>query len=208
LAVLALWLVTSVAGAEPNVQRRGMGVEQKGGAMLLYYSARDLLNAEALKKLDSGLPQRIVVQHFVYSEGRTEPVAIAGHSCRIVYDLWQALYRVEFEAFGAPPVAYAYRTRPEVLERCLVMRGAPVVLGSELRKTSKLYIASLIELNPLSSSTLARIRRWLARPRGDYNVEGKSFFGSFVSLFVNDRIGAAERVLRLRSQEFELAPWL
>jgi hypothetical protein len=66
----------------------------------------------------------------------------------------------------------------------------------------------LIELNPLSSSTLARIRRWLARPRGDYNVEGKSFFGSFVSLFVNDRIGAAERVLRLRSQEFELAPWL
>jgi hypothetical protein len=39
-------------------------------------------------------------------------------------------------------------------------------------------------------------------------VEGKSFFGSFVSLFVNDRIGSAERVLRLRSQEVELAPWL
>jgi hypothetical protein len=205
---LALWLVTHVASAEPNVQKRGMGIEQKSGAVQLYYSARDLINMEAQKKLDSGLPQRIVVQHFVYAENRVEPIAVAGHSCRIVFDLWQAVYRVEFEAFGAPPVAYAYRTRPEVLERCLVMRGAPLALGSELRNVTKLYVASLIELNPLSSSTLARIRRWLARPRGDYNVEGKSFFGSFVSLFVNDRIGAAERVLRLRSQDVELARWL
>ncbi len=206
-AVAALLLVARAASAEPNVQSRGMGIHQENGALLLFYSARDLINADGLKKLDSGLPQRVVVQHFVYAEGRVEPIAVAGHSCRVVYDLWQALYRVEFEAFGAPPVAYAYRTRPEVIERCLVMRGAPVALSGEPRNVSKLYVASLIELNPLSSSTLARIRRWLARPRGDYNVEGKSFFGSFVSLFVNDRIGAAERVLRLRSQQVELAPW-
>jgi hypothetical protein len=203
--ILAL---THSALAEPPVQSRGMGIVQSGTGVRLYYSARDLIGAEALKKFDSGLPQRVVVQHFVYAEGRVEPVGVAGHSCRIVYDLWQALYRVEFEAFGAAPVAHAYRTRAEVLERCLVMRGATLSLGPELRGVAKLYVASLIELNPLSSSTLARIRRWLARPRGDYNVEGKSFFGSFVSLFVNDRIGSAERVLRLRSQEVELAPWL
>jgi hypothetical protein len=204
---LVLGLARAVR-AEPTVQTRGMGVVQEGQTIHLSYSARDLIGAQAQKKLDSGLPQRIVVQHFIYAEGRVEPVAVAGHSCRIVYDLWQAVYRVEFEAFGAPPIAYAYRTRPEVIERCLVMRGATLALGRELRNVSKLYVASLIELNPLSSSTLARIRRWLARPRGDYNVEGKSFFGSFVSLFVNDRIGAAERVLRLRSQDIELAPWL
>jgi hypothetical protein len=207
-AVTALLLFARGASAEPNVQPRRIGIHQQGGALLLHYSARDLINADALKKLDGGLPQRIVAQHFVYAEGRVEPIAVGGHSCRIVYDLWQALYRVEFEAFGAPPVAYAYRTRPEVIERCLVMRGAPVTLSGELRNVTQVYVASLIELNPLSSSTLARIRRWLARPRGDYNVEGKSFFGSFVSLFVNDRIGAAERVLRLRSQAVELAPWL
>jgi hypothetical protein len=207
---LALGFLTlaSAALAEPTVQSRGMGIVQNGGAVELFYSARDLVGPEAQKKIDSGLPQRIVVQHFVYVHGRTEPIAVAGHSCRIVYDLWQALYRVEFEAFGSPPIAYAYRSRPEVLERCLVMRGAMLSLGPALSRVSKLYVASLIELNPLSSSTLARIRRWLARPRGDYNVEGKAFFGSFVSLFVNDRIGAAERVIRLRSQDIELAPWL
>ena len=206
--LLALFVCVQTARAEPNIQKRGMGLVQNGDALQLYYTARDLINADAQKKLDSGLPQRIVVQHFVYAVGRVEPIAVAGHSCRVVYDLWQALYRVEFEAFGRPPVAYAYPSRAEVLERCLVMRGATLGLGSELRRVSKLYVASLIELNPLSSSTLARIRRWLARPRGDYNVEGKSFFGSFVSLFVNDRIGSAERILRLRSQDVELAPWL
>lgn len=207
---LALACVLSIAHgvrAEPKVQSRGMGIVRNAAGLSLFYSARDLIGLEAQKKLDSGLPQRIVVQHFVYAEGQVEPIGVAGHSCRVVYDLWQALYRVEFEAFGAPPVASAYRTREEVLERCLVMRGATLSLGPLLRKVSKLYVASLIELNPLSMATLARIRRWLARPRGDYNVEGKSFFGSFVSLFVNDRIGSAERVLRLRSQEVELGSW-
>jgi hypothetical protein len=208
LSLAFVLLLARGVRAEPTVQSRGMGIVQSPAGVQLFYSARDLIGPEAQKKIDSGLPQRIVVQHFVYAEGRVEPIGVAGHSCRIVYDLWQAVYRVEFEAFGAPPEASAYRTRSEVLDRCLVMRGATLSFGPVLRKVAKLYVASLIELNPLSSSTLARIRRWLARPRGDYNVEGKSFFGSFVSLFVNDRIGSAERVLRLRSQEVELAPWL
>ena len=212
LFVVALCLASLFArrvAAEPTLQPRRMGIVQSGEVAQLSYSARDLINAAALKKLDSGLPQRMVVQHFVYTKNRAEPVAVSGHSCRVVYDLWQAVYRVEYEAFGAAPVAYAYKSRSEVLERCLVMRTVPILLGVELHGIRRIYVASLIELNPLSSSTVARIRRWLARPRGDYNsIDGKSFFGSFVSLFVNDRIGAAERVLRLRSQDIELAPWL
>ena len=35
---------------------------------------------------------------------------------------------------------------------------------------------------------------------------GEAFFGSFVSLFVNRRIGSAERVLRFRSQTVRAAP--
>ena len=202
-----LLMLAHSAAAEPVVQTRRMGITQSGEVAQLSYSARDLINAAALKKLDSGLPQRMVVQHFVYARGRTDPVAISGHSCRVVYDLWQAVYRVEYEAFGVAPVAYAYKSRSEVLERCLVMRAVPILLGVELHGIRQIYVASLIELNPLSSTTVARIRRWLARPRGDYNMEGKSFFGSFVSLFVNDRIGTAERVLRVRSQDVELARW-
>lgn len=207
-ALACAWLLfCSVALAEELVRRRTMGLVFRGGVPHLYFSARDLVNAEVEQKLDSGLPQRITVQHFVYAPRREEPLAAAGHNCRVVYDLWQAVYRLDFEVLGGAVTSTAVRTRAEVLERCLVMRNVPLGESSDYTRARQIYVASLVQLNPLSTSTVARIRRWLARPRNDYNVESKSFFGSFVSLFVNDRIGAAERVLRLRSQEVELPPW-
>jgi hypothetical protein len=204
---LALLLVASLALAEELVRRRTMGVVFQAGAPRLYYSARDLIDPNAAKKLDSGLPQRITVQHFAYAYRRDEPLAVGGHSCKIVYDLWQAVYRVDHEVLGGLNTNLALRTREEVIDRCLVMRGAALGESSDFARVNSMYVASLIQFNPLSTSTVARLRRWLARPRSESNVETKSFFGSFVSLFVNDRIGAAERVLRLRSQDVELPPW-
>jgi hypothetical protein len=204
---IALLCVASVALAEAAVQTRRMGVVLANGGVTISYSAADLLQKNARNKLDSGLPQRVVAQHFVYDAGHSVPLAAGGHSCKIVYDLWQGVYRVEYEQLGQAPVALAFRTRAEVIDRCLVMRAFPVGTPADVEHKKKIYVGSLIELNPLSNSTVARIRRWLARPRGEYNVESKSFFGSFVSLFVNDRIGNAERVLRVKSQDVELPPW-
>lgn len=199
--------VTVTALAEGAVQTRRMGIHPSPAGLTVTYSAADLMNRDALNKLDSGLPQRIVVQHFAYNKGGNSPLAAGGHSCKVVFDLWQALYRVEYERFGFAASALAFKTRPEVIERCLVMRQFPLGSAQDLARSRNVYVGSLIELNPLSTATVARIRRWLSRPRGEYNVETKSFFGSFVSLFVNDRIGTAERVLRLRSQDVELGPW-
>lgn len=204
---VALLFCASVALAEAALQQRRFGIELQRGGLVISYSAADLMNKRAQEKLDSGLPQRVVVQHFAYESGRSLPLAAGGHSCKIVFDLWQGVYRVEYEQLGLAPSAFAFRTRAEVIERCLVMRRFPVGVAEDVARKQRIYIGSLIELNPLSTSTVARIRRWLARPRGEYNVESKSFFGSFVSLFVNDRIGNAERVLRLRSQDVELPPW-
>jgi hypothetical protein len=205
--VLLSLCFTGLALAEDLVRARTMGLVFEQGIMRLYFSARDLIDVDAERKLDSGLPQRIAVQHFVYGARPDEPIAAAGHSCKVVYDLWQAVYRVDHEVLGGTTTSMALRTRAEVLERCLVMRGIPLGEATDYNGTSRIYVATLVQLNPLSSSTVARIRRWLARPRSEYNVETKSFFGSFVSLFVNDRIGAAERVLRLRSQDAELPSW-
>lgn len=206
LGLLAL-LVTGVAVAEDTIRPRKMGLVFQNGVPHLYYTARDLINPDAAKKLDSGLPQRIVVQHFIYGPNPDSPLAIAGHSCKIVYDLWQAVYRVDHEILGGSVTSVSLRTRAEVLDHCLVMRAFPMGEARDFANVRQVYVASLIQLNPLSTTTVARIRRWLARPRSDYGGESRSFFGSFVSLFVNDRIGASERVLRLRSQDVELPPW-
>jgi hypothetical protein len=202
-ALFMLAFVASVAVADDLVEKRTMGIVWRNSVPHLYYSARDLIRRDAVAKLDSGLPQRIAVQHFVYALNRSEPIAAAAHGCRVVYDLWQASYRVEYEVIGQRTEVLSFATRAEVLERCLVLRDRAIGEPGDYSRPGRMYVASLIQFNPLSTSTVARIRRWLARPRGDYNAEGKSFFGSFVSLFVNDRIGTAERVLRLRSQEFE-----
>jgi len=210
LAFAVRWLmvaslfVGAVAVAQQGVQRRTMGIVFRARVPHIYYSARDLINAQAEKKLDSGLPQRIVVQHFVYVPRRSEPVAVSATHCKVVYDLWQAAYRVEYELLGGGIRNHTLGTRAEVLELCLVMRNQPLGDPSDLVGHRRLHVASLIELNPLSSSTIARIRRWLSRPRGEANLESRSFFGSFVSLFVNDRIGTAERTLRIRSQDVEI----
>lgn len=200
-------LFAALALADIVVPTRRMGIAVREASISITYSAADLLHRKSREKLDSGLPQRIVAQHFVYESGRSVPLAAGGHSCKVVYDLWQALYRVEYEQLGTSPSALAFRTSAEVIERCLVMRDFALGSATELGRARRVYVGSLIELNPLSTTTVARIRRWLSRPRGEYNVETKSFFGSFVSLFVNDRIGTAERVLRVRSQDVELERW-
>jgi len=202
--VAASLLVSAVAFAQPGVLTRTMGIVFRSGTPYLYYSARDLINAQAEKKLDSGLPQRIVVQHFAYVRRRSEPVAVSATHCKVVYDLWQAAYRVEYESVGGTIRNHTLATRAEVLDLCLVLRNQRLGDPHDYVGHQRMHVASLIELNPLSSSTIARIRRWLSRPRGEYNLENRSFFGSFVSLFVNDRIGTAERTLRLRSQDVEI----
>jgi hypothetical protein len=203
LTLAALGLLASAALAEAVIKPRTMGFSWLHGTPHITYSARDLINFDAQKKLDSGLPQRIVVQHFVYGPKHATALAAGGHSCRVVYDLWQTAYRIELEVFGKAPKNEVVSTRVEVLERCLVMRTFPLGQAVNFSDVEQVYVASLIELNPLSTATIARIRRWLSRPRGDEGLQGRSFFGSFVSLFVNDRIGTAERVLRLRSQDVE-----
>ena len=63
------------------------------------------------------------------------------------------------------------------------------------------------DLNPISEDLLADVRRWLVQPaRGQRRLgAGDSFFGSFVSIFVNPRIEDSERQVRFASQPFLFA---
>lgn len=205
LSVLAVAASVSAHAGETYHYRK-MGLVQRKGQLHLYYSARDLTSS-IRKRLDSGLPQRIVAHHVVSATNSHRPLAASGHTCHIVYDLWQAVYRVRHEVFGKPETRHVYKSEAEVLERCLVMRRTPIASASEVPAGTAIQVHSVLELNPLSAATLARIRRWLAKSQADHHGGNKSFFGSFVSLFVSDQIGSAERSLRLRSQAFRVRPW-
>jgi len=197
---LSVALLTTVALAQQAFQFRRTGIVFRDGVPHLYFSAEDLLHGKPGEKLEGGLPQRLVVTHTAHAPGRDKPISAGGHSCRVAYDLWQTHYRVQFTPDRGTEQRFAVDSREEVIERCLVMRNVPLGRPEDFLPGSEILVRSIIELNPLSDRTIARIRRWLARPGGGDTVQDNAFFGSFVSLLVNQRIGSAERTLRLTSQ--------
>jgi hypothetical protein len=206
--VLVLQLALASTGwparADEPVPARRLGVRWTDGTVQLSFSARDVATAAVRKKLASGLPQTLTMHVYAHRQaGR--PVAASVRSCRIVYDLWDEVYRVQLQT-TTQDRSVLVRSLSEVVDQCLVARHMPVGRRSdwEGRSGQDVRFAVVVEFNPLSPDTVERIRRWLARPARGGSFEGDAFFGSFVSLFVNRRIGEAERILRFRSQAIQV----
>lgn len=209
-AVIALALVTALsaapARAQEEVGQRRVGVVWREGVPTLAFSAADVADRAVRTKLQSGLPQTLVMRIYAYREGG-QPITATYRSCRIVYDLWEELYRVEVQEPTVDRVE-SHASLDDVLRRCVVAHRMPVGRAEELRPLAgqSIYFGVLVELNPPSPDTVHNLRRWLARPAGGDRVGGTAFFGSFVSLFVNRQIADAERILRFRSQAVTVPP--
>ena len=205
VAVIAA-LGAAVAHADPPVLTRPMAVKWAGQAPLLSFSARDFVSKQVAEKLDSGLPQRIVTRVYAYPEGGAEPISVSALSCRVVYDLWEGVYRVQ-EQTATSDRTRTMPDRASVLSACLDVRALALGdAGAFARYRGRsIYFAALIELNPVSPDTVQRIRRWLSKSNGG-QLRGDAFFGSFVSIFVSRRMGSAEHTLAFRSATYGVPP--
>ncbi|GAB4203026.1 MAG: hypothetical protein OHK0013_16830 [Sandaracinaceae bacterium] len=200
-ALLAAWAIRP-AEARAQVPERRVGVRFVDGVPHVDVSVADFASdPETRRKLESGLPQTLVLRTYAYVDGVEAPIAVAARSCRVVYDLWETRFRVQI-ASEAGDRSTTVASVEDVITRCLV--ASRLSVGTAAAWTShrgrRAYFAILAELNPLTPDTVQRIRRWIAHPQRG-RVDRDSFFGSFVSLFVNRSIGAAERSLSFRSQE-------
>ena len=206
LLALAVALAASVAHAEPPIAVRPMAVKWAGAVPLLSFNAADFITKSVARKLDSGLPQRLVMRVYAYTEKGEKPITVSALSCRVVYDLWEGVYRVQEQT----ETVDRSRTLPDqasVVRACLDVRA--LALGSseafDKHQGKSVYFAAIVELNPLSADTVQRIRRWLSRS-GTGQLRADAFFGSFVSIFVSRRMGSAEANLAFRSQTFVVPP--
>jgi len=184
-----------------SLPQRSATVALDKASVLFTASWRDVVDAEITKKLLSGLPTVITMRGYVFREGGGDPVALTAKSCRIVYDLWDEIFRIQLIQPGGQTNAVAVNVEG-VLRNCADARRMFLVERPLLKDGTRYFVATLVEVNPVSAQMLDRIKRWVMRPNGSAAIgPGDSLFGSFVGLFVT-RVGDADRKLAFRTQPF------
>jgi hypothetical protein len=162
-----------------------------------------LFDQRAYRALEQNpLATVVVVRFYVYRQGETRPVSYRLVTARIVYDLWLEEYEVRIHS-GLERRSGRYRGLAEAHRAITEFTDLAVAELADIAVGPHYYLAVVAELNPVSQETMAEVRRWLTRPAGAARLDREtSFFGSFVSIFVNARLPEAERVIRARSQPF------
>lgn len=211
VGAMLLALVPGVArGAEESdriekkkksLPRRAITLERKQKWVVMTGAWADVVDDRIRRKLLSGLPTTIVARAYVYrSESSKEPVSLSIKTCRVVYDLWDEIFRIELRQGGRKRTTAAVNV-DGVLRQCGQTKRMALVPLTRLAPDASHFVAMLVEVNPLSEAMLEKIKRWVARPQGAAVGPGDSLFGSFVGLFVT-QVPAADRVLMFRSPPF------
>lgn len=203
-ALLGLGLLLALAApavADKPTGKR-MSFAERKGKLVASTTFTGLFDRDAYLALSSGFPTTVVIRTYVYEKNRDLPVSIEVTSVRVVYDLWDEIYVARIDGPSGRK-NLKLETRLEVLRLLTQMRRFSVASLKEVKIGPHYFLAIVAELNPVNKKRLAEMRRWLTKSSSETRLDSSSsFFGSFVSVFVNPKLQNADRVVRLRSQPF------
>ncbi len=210
-AAVALALLASLAGlarADEPLPLRRIGVGVRGGQVVVSVGLQDLFGEAERQRLKSGFSTRVLVRTALEEAATGDTVALAVWRGEILYDIWDEKFALRTAANAAPEQRGTAATADEAIARTAVLVDFPVADLARLRPNAQYVLAVRGDLNPISEDLLVEVRRWLVQPsRGQRRLgAGDSFFGSFVSIFVNPRIEDSERQVRFVSQPFTPPP--
>jgi hypothetical protein len=206
-AVLALFATLGgVARADEPLPARLIGVGVRGGQLVVSVGLQDLFGEPERQRLKSGFSTRVLVRAALQDTSSGDTVALSVWRSEILYDIWDEKFTLRTAANAAPEKRGVAATTEEAIARTAVLLDFPVADLARLRPNARYVLAVRGDLNPISEDLLVEVRRWLVQPaRGQRRLgAGDSFFGSFVSIFVNPRIEDSERQVRFVSQPFVL----
>ena len=200
-ALAALPLTARAADPAP---RREVGFGVKNGHLTVSVGLQDLFGDAERARLKSGFATRVLIRAALEELSTGDPVAVAVQRAEIVYDIWDEKFAVRTSDGMGVERRSVVATADQVIGRGAVLVDVPVIEAARLRPGVAYVLAVRGDLNPISEDLLIEVRRWLVQPaRGQRRLgAGDSFFGSFVSIFVNPRIEDSERQVRFVSQPF------
>jgi hypothetical protein len=167
------------------------------------YTFREVINAPAplASKLNDGLAHTIAMRAYVWRDGDGSPLDLVARSCRIVYDLWDEVYRIEVTDRSGQHNTAAINA-DGVARQCAEVREFAVSDRSLLPVGSSYFLAVIVDVDPVSPQMLAQLRAWVTRPTGSTGISpGNAIFGSFAALFVRN-IGGSLQTLQFRTTSF------
>jgi hypothetical protein len=188
----------------PPARQTGVGI--KNGQLVVSVGAQDLFGPAERQHLTSGFSTRVLLRLALQEEGGDEVVSLAVQRAEIVYDIWDEKFSVRVTGGLGSELRVLAPTIEAAIWQATAVVQLPIADASRLRPGTRYVLLVRGDLNPISEDLLADVRRWLVQPaRGQRKLAaGDSFFGSFVSIFVNPRIEDSERQLRFMSQPFSL----
>ena len=201
LLPLVVLVCAATAGAQEKIDVRTLRYAERGDYLVVSGTFTDAFDRELLEQLSSGFAQTVAVHLWVYPAGSDQPIWYAAATYRAVYGVWDEVYLVRLRD-PAGERNLRFTSRAEALKALTTLDNFPLVPLDALPVGARYFTGLLVEVNPVGAELLAEVRRWLVRPRGAQVSGDGSFFGSFVSVFVNPKLAAADRVLRFRSQDF------
>ncbi len=205
-ALLMVATLFGVAAADNGAAVRRMGFAERGANLVVTTSFPELFDRAAVDKISSGFPSSVVVRMYVFRKDRTDkPVSLVLVEHEIVFDLWDEVYVLRTRGpLGKRELRY--KNRQQAVRAMTEIDHMPIAPLDRIGIGPHHFLAAVVELNPISPELLAEMRRWLTRPAGESLDSSSSFFGSFVSVFVNPKLDRADRTLRIRSQPFYRTP--
>jgi hypothetical protein len=206
LALFVSVLVSAnVARADEPPAPRTASFEWDEAKHELYVSLafRDVVDEEIRRKLSRGLPTTIVFTGTLYRRGVKAPISTTAQTCKITWHVWDEAYRLEVQRPDGSRTRWT-TTLEGVLRRCAEVSRLLVATSREVAAGVSVYLRGHVDVNPLSSEVLEKIKLWVNRPaRTGTAAPGDALFSTFTGLFMQ-RVGSAERALELLT--FEMLP--
>lgn len=205
VVILLLVLPAVAARAQEAPEIRPMRFAETRTDIVMSGGFTDVFDRDLLEQLSSGFAQTVVVRAYVYRAGLDAPVWFAAATYRAVYAHWDEVFVVRLrDPAGERNLRLA--TRAEALKAITTLDELPIAPLHAIPIGPHHFVGLVVEVNPVAPELLAEVRRWLSRPSAGQVAGDSSFFGSFVSVFVNPKLATADRTLRFRSQEFYRVP--
>jgi hypothetical protein len=165
------------------------------------FSFRNILSPPSplAPKITDGLPHTIAMRAYIWLDGDPNPTDLVARSCRVAYDLWDEVFRIEITDSGGQRNTAAINV-DGVARLCTEARDLPLVDRSALVAGRPYFLAVIVDADPVSPKMLEQLRAWVTRPTGATGISpGSAIFGSFASLFVRS-IGSSLYTVQFRTQ--------